>query len=375
MKKTMMVLGLIGLMNIAPSYAAEMSAGLESRQQEFGSIDNFCRERLLILKSAFRIAEIESANGNIANSVAVLEKGLRDSALRINPRFGNTLTSKAIRRGLVLLENLKNTENSRQKLRALNQFLFNYYGFIENVSNRLDIPYYQPGSGFSRIMNSNTQFENLFVNFAQDQVKMILDSMSTVANDAYGPVIYPIGSPKLLLTALKVTTAAMASDLEESIFAQRHACTIVKLSNVNEAISLYLSTGMPYSDDYVATQELVGEVKRIVHGSRKCGGMEQDDSFRGTRNVIRHDVNLYAGTTQQVRLAAPVQMKKLVVEAIGVGGEALFDVMVNGDVKGTIHVPGRDPSYIVTVNEFADSIELISRNGNAKITKIFVVAE
>ncbi len=374
MKKTMMVLGLIGLMNVAPSFATEMKAGIESRQ-EFGSIDSFCRERLLILKSAHRIAEIESANGNIANSVAVLEKGLRDSALRINPRFGNTLTSKAIRRGLVLLENLKNTENSRQKLRAVNQFLFNYYGFIENVSNRLDIPYYQPGSGFSRIMNSNTQFENLFVNFAQDQVKMIIDSMSSTVTDSQGPVIYPIGSPTLLLTALKVTTAAMAADLEESIFAQRHACTIVKLSNVNAAISTYLATGLPYNDDFVATQELVGEVKRIVYGSRHCGGFEQDDSFRGTRNVIRNAVELYAGTTQQVRLAAPVQMKKLIVEAVGVRGEALFDVMVNGDVKGTIHVPGTDPSYIVTVNEFADSIELISRNGQARITKILVVAE
>ena len=374
MKKTMLVLGLIGLMNVAPSFATDKSSNLESRL-EYGSVDSFCRERLLVLKSAFRIAEIESANGNIANSAMTLEKGLRDSALRINPRFGNTLTAKAIRRGLVLLENLKNTGNSRQKLRAINQFLFNYYGFIENVSNRLDIPYYQPGHGFSRILNSNTQFENLFVNFAQDQVKMILDSMSTTANDQYGTVIYPIGSPKLLLTALKVTTAAMASDLEESIFAQRHACTIVRLAQVNGAISQYLSTGLPYNDDFVATQELVGEVKRIVHGSQYCGGMDNDDSFRGTRSVLRHEVNLYAGTTQQVRLSAPVQMKKIVVEAIGVRGEALFDVMVNGDVKGTIHVPGRDPSYIVTINEFADSIELISRNGDAKITKILVVAE
>ena len=29
-----------------------------------------------------------------------------------------------------------------------------------------------------------------------------------------------------------------------------------------------------------------------------------------------------------------------------------FDVIVNGDIKGTIYVPGRDPKYYVTVKEF-----------------------
>ena len=53
----------------------------------------------------------------------------------------------------------------------------------------------------------------------------------------------------------------------------------------------------------------------------------------------------------------------------------MFDVVVNGDVKGTIYVPGRDPSYIVTVGDYTDSIEFISRNGTSIISRILVVAE
>jgi hypothetical protein len=53
----------------------------------------------------------------------------------------------------------------------------------------------------------------------------------------------------------------------------------------------------------------------------------------------------------------------------------MFDVVVNGDVKGTVYVPGRDPSYFVTIEDSADSIELVSRGGTTIISRILVVAE
>jgi hypothetical protein len=384
MKNTLMILGLVGLMTAAPVMARENGSGTIQSREDYGSVSSFCRDRLQVLKSAYRLAEIESQAGNHARSAAILEGGLRDAAARIQPAYGSTLTSKAIKRGLVLLENLKATEDSRQKVRTINNFLFNYFLFVENVSNRLDIPYFQTGRGFSAISTSNVQFEKLFVNFAQEQVSMVLSTMSTTANEGRRATIYPIGSPTLLLTALKVTTAAMANDLSESIFASRYACTIDRLDQVSADIALYLSTRSTYADEYMAVQELVGAVKAATQASvRECGGIGgYEDNTGGysqpearTTDALRGSVTLYAGTTQQVRLNGARYIKKLIISAEGVRNDAMFDVVVNGDVKGTIFVPGRDPSYFVTVEDYADSIELVSRGGTAVVSRILVVAE
>ncbi|MBY0415808.1 MAG: hypothetical protein K2Q18_16670, partial [Bdellovibrionales bacterium] len=290
------------------------------------------------------------------------------AASQIHPRFGSSLTSKAIKRGVILLNELKATENNRQKVRTINHFLFNYFLFIENVSNRLDIPYF--GQGFSRISASNTEFEKLFVNFAQEQVEMVLKTMTTTD----GGVIYPVGSTNLVLKALKVTTLAMADDLSESIFAARFACQIDDLEIVSNDIADYLETRGAYADDYTAVQELVGAVKRAMYGSNGCRSSYQSTESR-TKDAISGSFNLYAGTTQQVKLDYSKRIKKLIVSAEGIRNDAMFDVVVNGDVKGTIYVPGNDPSYYVTINEYADSIEFVSRTGNAKISRILVIEE
>jgi hypothetical protein len=374
MKTALTLLALVGLMTTAPGVVSSAKADTQRESESLSEVSSFCRDRLAVLKSAYRQAELESQSGNTSNSVTILEKGLRDASLRINPRFSNALTSKAIRRGITLLENLKATPNDRQKVRAINNFLFNYYVFIEDVSNHLDIPYYSSNSGFSRILNSNVQFERLFINFAKEQVNMVLKTMTTSTDHERSEVIYPIGSPDLVLTALKVTTLAMANDLSDSIFAARYACTIEALDNVSSDITNYLNGHSTYSDDFIAIQELVGATKSAVSGMRECNGGGQENPAR-TTDALRHSIRLESGTTEQIRLNGNQYIKKLIISAEGLRSDAMFDVVVNGDVKGTVFVPGRDPSYFVTVEDSADSIELVSRGGTAIISRILVVAE
>lgn len=66
-------------------------------------------------------------------------------------------------------------------------------------------------------------------------------------------------------------------------------------------------------------------------------------------------------------------IKKLIIAAEGVRNDAMMEVLVNGDVKGTVYVPGRDPSYIVTVNEVASSIEFIGLRGTTRVLNIKAV--
>lgn len=92
-----------------------------------------------------------------------------------------------------------------------------------------------------------------------------------------------------------------------------------------------------------------------------------------TRLLNTGALTLEDSQTLSVPLGKWAFVKKLVVRAEGIVHDARFQVIVNGDVKGTIFVPGADPSYIVTVNETANSIEFQSLNGRARIREIWVV--
>lgn len=78
--------------------------------------------------------------------------------------------------------------------------------------------------------------------------------------------------------------------------------------------------------------------------------------------------SLDVAETQSVSVGGYVHIKKLIVRAESrVGGT--FEVLVNGEVKGTIYVPGHDPSYIVTVEDNSDTVQLRQISGGAVCIK------
>lgn len=75
--------------------------------------------------------------------------------------------------------------------------------------------------------------------------------------------------------------------------------------------------------------------------------------------------------TKSVPLDSVRQVRNLVVQAEGLYQDSEIEVMVNGQVKGTIYAPGRDPSYIVTIAEATRSIEFRHRSGGTmRILKV-----
>ena len=79
--------------------------------------------------------------------------------------------------------------------------------------------------------------------------------------------------------------------------------------------------------------------------------------------------------TQTLKLPAGRFVRNLTVQADGgSSGDAMIDVVVNGETKGSLYVPGRDPNYVVTVGEAASSIQFRHRSGGwARIVAATVV--
>ncbi|MBY0414342.1 MAG: hypothetical protein K2Q18_09260, partial [Bdellovibrionales bacterium] len=75
MKKTLMILGLVGLMTVTPEMVSAAAPQIRESREDL-SIGSFCRDRLKVLRNSYRLAEIESQSGNHAVSADILEKGL-----------------------------------------------------------------------------------------------------------------------------------------------------------------------------------------------------------------------------------------------------------------------------------------------------------
>lgn len=89
-----------------------------------------------------------------------------------------------------------------------------------------------------------------------------------------------------------------------------------------------------------------------------------------TIEVSNYSVTITAGETRTFYLPTTYRIEKLWIQAEGVRSDAYGQVMVNGDVKGTIYAPGHDPSYIVTVKESADSVQIVAHSGQLRILNI-----
>lgn len=95
---------------------------------------------------------------------------------------------------------------------------------------------------------------------------------------------------------------------------------------------------------------------------------------------------IVSGITQSVALkkdscficseqkAQTLFISKLLISAQGTSSTGgTMQVVINGEVKGTIHVPKNDPAYIVNVQEIANSIEFVPVSGKVKVLDIKVV--
>lgn len=81
--------------------------------------------------------------------------------------------------------------------------------------------------------------------------------------------------------------------------------------------------------------------------------------------IISGNFTLAPSETKSIPLKAIQKIKNLVIQAEGVNQDSMIEVMVNGEIKGTIYAPGKDPSYVVTIAEATRSVEFRHRSGGS----------
>jgi hypothetical protein len=275
MKAIKLIFLLSFLILSASVFGQEESDDSLNELQKDSHTEAFCRNRTQILHSYYLRASNETENGNITSSVQILKDGLYAANSRIQLSFQKSLTAIVISRGLSFLNALEHSSIADRKQSSLNNFLFNYYSFIDDVANNLDRHYYSSSSGYSHFRNPNSDFEKKFITISFRQLNLIIDSMSMTKNGT----IYPIGQTEMLLRALKIAAKNLSWDILQNIFGTRYACKAEALGDLATDLARYLDSANN-RNEYFAVQNFVYRAKDLASRPTPCtyNNDENDDN-------------------------------------------------------------------------------------------------
>lgn len=97
------------------------------------------------------------------------------------------------------------------------------------------------------------------------------------------------------------------------------------------------------------------------------------ESYLDSEQLIQQPLIIDVGSTKTLEMNMRRHVRFVELDAFGVGGEGMFEVLVNGQVKGTIHVPGQDPKYVVTIADDARTFTLRHLSGKKATINSFKV--
>jgi len=162
------------------------------------------------------------------------------------------------------------------------------------------------------------------------------------------------------------------SDEEQDLFARR----IVGKAYGQKAKLRLLQKGLAYVDDCEDFKSYVRMSKAPTsfnanNQANYCYGGNSQGGFGNTFELISN-LTLEAGEYKILYLPSSMYVSKIYISVEGIRSDAYFDVMVNGDIKGTIYAPGHDPLYIINVADTTNTINLRSMFGAAHIQSIKV---
>ena len=73
------------------------------------------------------------------------------------------------------------------------------------------------------------------------------------------------------------------------------------------------------------------------------------ESYLDSEIILSSSITVTRNTEKNISLSMTRNVQKIEIDALGIGADAMFEVVVNGEIKGTVYVPGQDPRYVVTV--------------------------
>ena len=341
----------------------------------------WCTQNAAFLARKKQQAAQDYRVGNFVQAKQTLIYALNQAQARLAPHYSNTQSYQALIRANNYIRIIEGQASGVFEARLTSFFLLGYFDLIIDFIKEVDMVFYRSGCGHRCQRQNQRHFEHQFIYNSQKQIQVVMNTLLEKQSNRHSTVYYPVGNSKVYLNVLESALAGYITDLSTALSTQRYSCLLMDLHSVYDRLVSFNSNGLGYANDFQAVQNATHRLvslTQVIGRQTPCGGtvspMPRKPQIE-SRNILagRNSIILENGTARTIRLPRRQFVKNLIISAEGIRRNALFEVVINGKVKGTIHVPGVDPTYFVTVQEETASIEFISRTGRARISSIIVV--
>ena len=225
----------------------------------------WCNNVVRELSQSLQLAEMQEVRGNFTSAEQILIQGLEQTDANNYLRKG-PMTARAISRAVTLARILQVSVSGRPNGdRSVVEFVAQYYQFIIHTANDLDIPYYIPHFQCHECRQDGdsdgiSQFETNFVQFATEEVQIILDTLTVQGGDGE---VFPVGSTHAFVNVLIQSIQNANEDLRESPFVAEYACTIKYLSRLADMLQAGGMGNEPDTVDYAYREasQLISQIR------------------------------------------------------------------------------------------------------------------
>ena len=259
----------------------------------------WCNDTLADLRRAANSAIRKRDSGDFCGAVQDLRSGLDKAAQNIPLPGKGLFTANAIDRGKSIIDAISQSiGNDPAAPMTELHFLFEYYGFIERISEQLDTPYYLPYVSCGRCSEhnpySNREFEKRFISLGKEGLMVVLRKLAEEAGSGRSrSLVYPIGPSGAFLSALATQALYTAQDLRQSTYANRYACTINDLN----ALSSSLQNG-DYGDEVSSVTQSYYEARTLAN-----------EIESQTRRCDRNDNEPHSSYSEPIRIERRVELE------------------------------------------------------------------
>jgi hypothetical protein len=363
----------------------DKSQYIEKLKQELGVLDRpqsetleisdfyeWCGKVTRMLRRELMRAERQIQFERLALAKQILKDALivASESFRLDPQAASPITKKLVDRGVIYIDALDEIFWSHQQRDLLTSLLFltNYVDFIIETEEGLDHPFYipyicrhqtHPDSHFDFL-----RFTNRYLEYAKDQLSFLATHFTRIEKRDGEVWVTPVGNPKAFLKLIELGAFFVAQDIANTLEAWKHACLVMDLEVLSEVLrdfNLFNDRSI-FPSIKTALYETRTELDRILSELSSFAERLAPDQFT-SRELLNGRLILGQSQTQSLYLGGSRYVQKLVIEAQAQRTDPMFEVIVNGEVKGTIHLPPRDPQYVVTIADWADSIEFRHTEG------------
>lgn len=201
-------------------------------------LSQWCSRVAAILRRERRVAMNLIAEGKLDSAEETLLDAMTTAAqsIEIDPDSAKPITKSLLDRGLVIAQTLDEMVTNGERINAVSKlnFLVDYLDLTLRITLEVDEPLFVPyiyrfhrchhGCDDGRF--DMKMFERQYLGYAREQLEFTYEKLTEIRGDG---MVLPVGNARVYLKVAELVSAWVRDDVEQNLFADRHACSIDEL--------------------------------------------------------------------------------------------------------------------------------------------------